>query len=210
MVTMKTLEDGQKKIQQICDLLKKDAVEPAKKEAEAIIDEAKARAQEIITEAENQAKKHLNEAKKAIEQEKSIFQSFMVQAAKQTMESLRQEIEKKFFKSELHRFIIEHTVDPKVIARLIEAVISAIEKEGMSANLSVAIPKAVSPKEVNTYLAENTLNKLKEKSVVIGDFAGGVQIKLHDKEMTIDITDEALVDLLSIYRKGFRDLLFKQ
>lgn len=205
---MKTLQEGQKKIQHICNLLKSEAIEPAKKEAEAIIDGAKAQAQEIIAESEKQAQRNIEEAKKGIEQEKNVFQSFMVQAAKQTMESLRQEIEKKFFNSELHRYIVEHTADPKTIARLTEAVIAAIEKEGISANLSVLIPKSVPPKEVNAFLAENTLNKLKEKSVAIGDFAGGVQVKLNDKQMTIDITDEALVDLLSVYRKGFRELIF--
>ena len=41
---MKSLEDSQKKIQQLCELLKKDAVDPAKKEAGAIIDEAKSKA----------------------------------------------------------------------------------------------------------------------------------------------------------------------
>ena len=95
---MKSLEDGQKKIQQLCELLKKDAVEPAKKEAEAIIEEARIKAQEMIEEAEQQIHKNREEARKAIDQEKNVFQSFMAQSAKQALESLRQEIERKFFK----------------------------------------------------------------------------------------------------------------
>ena len=51
---------------------------------------------------------------------------------------------------------------------------------------------------------------LKERSVVLSDLAGGIQLKLHDKKMTIDLSDEALKELLATYiaRKDFRKLLF--
>ncbi len=207
---MKTLEDSQKKIQQLCELLKKDAVDPARKEAEAILDEAKAKAKEIVSEAEKQARQLHEAARKEIEQERNVFQSFMAQAARQSVEALRQEVEKKFFKSELGQLIRRQSSDPKIISRLIEAVISAIEKEGLSANLSAVIPQAVPAKEVNALLAQNMIDQLQEKSVVLGNFGGGIQVKLHDKEVTLDITDEALVELLNTYRKGFRELVFSQ
>jgi V/A-type H+-transporting ATPase subunit E len=207
---MKTLEEGQKKIQQLCDLLKKDAVEPAKKEAESILEEARIQAQEMISEAEQQIHKLREEARKAIEQDENVFRSFMAQAAKQTLESLRQEIEKKFFKNELHSQISQQASEPKVIAKLLEVVVTAIEKDGISADLSAIVPHSVSVKEVNAFLLDNIIGKLREKSVVLGNFAGGVQVKLHDKQMVLDISDEALVDLLNGYRKGFRDLLFQK
>ncbi len=207
---MKTLEEGQKKIQQLCELLKKDAVEPAKKEAESIIEEARNQAQQMIYDAEQHIHKIREDARKAIEQERNVFQSFMAQAAKQTLESLRQEIEKKFFKSELHHQVSQQTSDPKVIAKLVDVVVAAIEKEGISADLSAIVSKSVSVKEVNTYLVESMVAKLREKSVVLGNFDGGIQVKLHDKQMVLDVSDDALVDLLNNYRKGFRELLFQK
>ena len=76
--------------------------------------------------------------------------------------------------------------------------------------MSAIIPQSVSAKEVNRFLGEGILNRLKEKSVELGEFAGGAQVKLHDKKMTIDITDKSLMELLSGYvRKDFRKLLFK-
>jgi V/A-type H+/Na+-transporting ATPase subunit E len=206
---MKTFEAGSKKIQQICDLLKKDAVEPAKKEAETIIEEAKGKAQQIIENAEKQAANTQKEAKATIEQERNVFQSFMAQAARQTIESLKQAIEKKFFNEELQQLITAQATDPKVIAKLIDVIIKAIEKEGTSADLSVIVPQNVSTKEINGFLGENVLNKLKEHSVILGGFSGGVQVKLHNKKMTIDISDKALIDILSSYRKGFRELFFQ-
>ena len=76
----------------------------------------------------------------------------MAQAAKQSVESLRQEFEKRFFKSQLVQVIRQHSSDPKIIARLIEAVITAIQKDGISANLSAIIPHEVPAKEVNAFL----------------------------------------------------------
>lgn len=206
----KTLEEGSKKIQQICDLLKNDAIEPAKKEAEAIIANAKAKAQEIISNAEKQANKIHSDTKLAIEQERNVYQSSLVQAAKQSVESLRQQFEHKFFNEQLTQLVEKHSADPKVIARLIETIIQALEKEGVAANLSVIIPKQISPKEVNSLLAENILKQIKDHSVELGNFSGGVQVKLQDKKMTLDITNDAIVELLSTYRRGFRELVFQK
>jgi V/A-type H+-transporting ATPase subunit E len=207
---MKTLEESSKKIKDICDKLKAEAIEPAKKEAEAILEEARLRAQQIIEEAEKQAKKTLADAKKAIEQERNVFQSFMAQTAKQTVESLRQQIEKRFFKDELYRLIDKQTADPKLLAKIVEVIINAIKKDGLSADFSAIIPKEIPAKEVNTFLGENTLSQLREKGVVLGDIQGGVQVKLHDKKLMIDLSDDALIDLLNTYRKGFRELLFQR
>src|ERR1700722_9240164 len=174
---MKTLEEGSNKIQQICDALKKDAIEPAKKESERIIEEAQAKAEQLINDAKKQIEKLQQEEKAKIEQERNVFQSFMEQAAKQTLESLRQSIEHQFFNKELQHLIDKETSDPKMIAKMIEAVIKAIDKEGLSADLSAVIPEGISPKEVNACLAENVLHKLKEHSVILGKFSGGAQIK---------------------------------
>jgi V/A-type H+/Na+-transporting ATPase subunit E len=206
---MKTLEEGSNKIQQICDALKKDAIEPAKKESERILEEAQAKAEQLINDAKKQAEKIHKEEKANIEQERNVFQSFMAQAAKQTLESLRQSIEHQFFNKELQHLIEKEASDPKIVAKMIEAIIKAIEKDGLSADLSALAPAGVSPKEVNMYLAENILQKLKEKSVVLGKFSGGVQIKIHDKKLTLDISDDALIDIFSKYRKGFRELFFQ-
>lgn len=206
---MKTFEEGSKKIQQICDLLKKDAIEPAKKEAEALLDEAKIKAQQIIEEAEKQADTIHREMRIKIDQERNVFQSFMAQAAKQTIETLKQAIEQKFFNGELHQLITAQTVDPKVIARITDVIIQSIEKEGIDSDLSVIVPHAVSSKEVNAFLGEHILSKLKEQSVVLGAFSGGVQVKIHGKNMIIDISDKAIAEILGSYRKGFRELFFQ-
>ncbi len=206
----KALEKGEDKIQKICDALKKETLEPAKAEAEKIITEAKARAEQIIRDAHRQSEKHLAEARREVEQERSVFHSSLEQAGKQALEEIRQVIEHSFFSNELQRQVQEKTVDPELIAKIVAAIVNAIEKEGVSKDIAAIIPKAVPAAEVNRLLGEGILKKLKGNGVELGEFAGGAQVKMLDKKMTLDITDRSLFELLSSYvRKDFRKLLFK-
>lgn len=206
---MKSLEKGQDKIQKISDQLRREILEPAHDEAKKIIEEAKKKAAHINAEAEKQAEELIHAGRRAIEQERNVFHSSLQQASKQVLEALRQSIEQNLFNDQLNKVLSQSAVNPRVIADLITAIVKAIEKEGISADLSAAIPKAVSTKEVNELLAEDILKRLKEHSVVLGDFAGGAKVKFVDKNLTIDISDEALKDLISRYvRKDFRKMIF--
>ncbi len=204
---MKTLEQGPDKIQKICEVLKQESVEPAKREAENILAEAKARASEIVKNAEMEAKKLHEETRRAIEQERSVFQSTLKQASKLSVETLKQDIENKIFNHELYDLLQKNTKDPAVITKLIQTIIGAIEKDGLSTDLTALVPKSVTPKEINALLGDQFLQKLKEKSVAIGDFAGGAAVKLNDKKVTFVITDEALMELFAGYAPAFRKLI---
>ncbi len=205
-----TLEKGEDKIQKICDALRRETLEPAKREAEKLIEDARVRAEQIVKEAHEQVEKLLEAARETIEQERNVFHSSLEQAGKQSLEELRQAIEHKLFNDQLQKVLEEQVSDPKVIAKLVTSIIQAIDREGISTELSVIVPESVSAKEVNKLLGDGILQKLETKSVSLGEFVGGAQVKLLDKKMTIDITDGALMELLSSYvRKDFRKLLFR-
>lgn len=209
---MKTLEKAQDKMKQICNVLRDETLEPAKKQAEELVKEARKQADEILAEARNCAKKIVEDARKSIEQERGIFHSSMQQAAKQSLEALRQSIEIKFFNEQLETLIEGGTNSAEVVAKLINTVVKAIEKEGLSADLTAMVPKTILPKDVNTLLLQDVLRVLKEQSVVVGSFSGGARVKLNNKQMSIDITQDALKELLGSYvvRKDFRKLLFAE
>lgn len=53
------------------------------------------------------------------------------------------------------------------------------------------------------------LKLLKEKDIIVQDFAGGVKIKFLDKKFTIDVSSDFLKNLLSNYlREDFREKIF--
>lgn len=206
---MKSLEKSQDKVQKICELLRHKALEPAQIEANAIIEEAKKKAEEIQAEAEKQKEQLLKQAKNQIEQEKNVFHSSLQQASKQTIEFLKQEIENKLFNEELQLLFEKPMADPKVISDLVNTVVASLEKEGIMADLSVVIPRVVSADDIDSLLVEGVRKRLKGKPLEIGSFGGGVQIKLIGKKMTLDLSDQALKELVAGYvRKDFRKLLF--
>lgn len=207
----KALDYGQDKIQKICDILKKDTIEPAKKEAEDVKAQAEREAQEIIERAKEERKKILDSTQKEQEQLKRVFLTSLEQASKQVFELLRQKVQSDFFNLSIAKKVNPKMADPKVITRLIDAIIHSLESEGLAQNLTLLIPKTVSTQEVVELLAPDVLNYLKEENLKVGDFNGGVQVRLNDKELTLEMTDDVLKKLLLDYvRKDFRDFFFKE
>lgn len=206
---MKTLEQGQEKIQKICNELREGTLEPAKKEAERIVSDAHARATELIKEAEKEAEELIKASRVVIEQERNVFNSSLSQGVKQGLEALKQDIEHKLFNDQLNEMVKKGTQNPDVVARLIDCIVKAIEKQGLSADITAIIPKYIPEAEVNLLLTQEILQKLKRHSVAVGSFEGGAQVKLGDKGLTVDISDQAIKELLSRYiRKDFRKFIF--
>lgn len=206
---MKGRETGKDKVKKICDVLRRETLDPAMKEAEQIVRSAKEQAERIVAAGHKEAEKLKDEARQDIERQKNVFQSSLNQACKQAIESLKQSIEEKLFNQQLGRMITSHTQDPKVLAQLIGAVVKGIEKEGIEVVLSVYVPANVPARSVNLLLSHEILDKLKEKGVLIGPLTGGIEVKLHKENVTIDISDTALKELVANYiRKDFREMIF--
>jgi len=206
---MKGLETGKDKVKKICDLLKRETLEPAQIEAQEILETARLRSEEIIAEAHRKAEALHQVAHQEIQQQKAVFQASLSQACRQTLDSLKEKIEQKLFNPELSSLFGKPLQDPIIGAKLIEVVVQALEKEGIDANLSASISSAVSAREVNSALTSKILDRLKEKGVLLSSIGGGVEVKINDQNMTIDLSDTAFKELVANYiRKDFRDLIF--
>lgn len=206
---MKTLEKGQDTIKRICDELKSETIEPAKKEAQAIITAAEAQAEQILIEARKQAKKYLEEARNAVEQERNVFNSALEQASKQSVEALKQTIEKSLFNENIDAQLKIETSSPKIVAQLVTAIVSDLAKEGLSKDFTLSIPKKCTAEQIAKELTAETLEKLKSHPIAIGNFNGGVEVKLHDKKLTLAITEKEIAEYLKQYvRKDFRKFIF--
>ncbi len=206
---MKGTETGKDKVKKICDILRRETLEPAQREAEDVIQSANESAAKIVMDARREAELVLEDARQEIQRQKNVFQSSLHQACKQALESLKQTIEAQLLNKELGRLISAKTQDPKVLAHLIEAVIQALQERGIEADLSVYIPAKVPARAVNELLAAELLHKLREKSVLIGTIVGGIEVKLHHDNITIDISDATLRELVASYiRKDFREMIF--
>ncbi|MBJ7449884.1 MAG: V-type ATP synthase subunit E [Parachlamydiales bacterium] len=206
---MKELEKGKDKIQKICDILRQDTLEPAKNEAKKIIEAAEKQAEKIIHEASQEAQRLSKDSHVALEKDRQAFSLALGLAAKQAIGSLRQDIEQKLFDGQMHQLVVDGSTNPQLIADLITAIVKAIEKEGLSADLNALIPKTVKPEAVMAVLSTEIVKKLRNQTVEVGTFQGGVQLKLEDKKMTIDLSNKAIEELLANHlRKEFRQYAF--
>jgi len=208
---MKGLETGKDKVKKICDVLKRETLEPAKHEADEIVASARRSADEILADAHKEAKRMVEDAFAEIEKQKSIFQASLGQACRQTLDALKEKIEQKLFNPELSKLVAKPMQDPKLMAQLINAIIHALEKEGTKSDLSVVVSSAISAKAINELLASEVIQRLKEKGVLMSSLGGGIEVKLVNNNMTIDLSDEAIKELVATYiRKDFREYLFRK
>lgn len=205
---MEDLETGKDKIRQICDLLRRDTLEPAKEEGSKIVEEAQEQAVKILSDAKIQAEALIREARAQIEKERNVFQSSLTQASKQSIDALKSEIENNLFSAELKKVIGQTLAQPEIIAKLISTFIKVIERDGLSADFSAIIPSQISVNDLNRFLLEEDMQKIKD-GITLNGFSGGVKLKLKDKNITIDMSDKAVVELLETYlRKDFRKWIF--
>lgn len=206
---MKEVDTGSEKVKKICDVLRRDTLEPAKQEAEAITTRAKAEAAQIIQKAQSEAEKIKTQANLEIEKERKIFTTSLQQASKQMLEALKNEIEASLFDVELSKLLNRPLGQKNIVVDLVKAVVIALEKDGIDADLDVFVPSSVSKQEINEVLLHQIGERLRSTSVLIGSMEGGVELKLKKENITIDITDEALREWVSRYvRPDFRKVLF--
>lgn len=208
---MSDLETGKEKLKKICEVLRNEALEPAKDEADKLVEEAKAESKRIIEEAKREAKRIVALAETEVQRKNKLFESSLSSSAKQALLALRQEIEKRLFNDELVEWVDKETLSEETSAKFINAIVEAIRKEGLSTDLSVFVASSLKAEKVNALLAKEVLEKLKEKSVVLSALGSGIQVKLHDRKITLDLSDRALAELLSKFlRKDFQTHLFAQ
>lgn len=207
---MKNLGKGKDRVQEICDVIRLETLEPAEREAHRIIAEGERAKQTLIAEGKEQKELLIAEGRAAVEQEKNVFRSSLNQAMKLALEELKQRIEEELFQKELQNVTQQLVNTPSVVARLADALVDAIERSGLKANLSLEIAQQIDPEELSHLLAKKTLQRLGEGSIVIGaPGQGGVTLALHEQKMAVSITGNDLKKMLAEHiHKDFRALVF--
>jgi V/A-type H+-transporting ATPase subunit E len=197
------------KIQKICDILRDETINPAKSQANEIIEKAHIEASKIVKNARKEAESLEQRALEEIAEKKRVFEASLSLACRQGIEKLKQLIEQKLFSDNLSDLLQKATSKDSVISELINNIIEGIHKEGIDLDLRAYIPKKVSARRINELLLTKIKDNLVENTVQIGDFNGGARVQLMDMKITLDISDEAINLLVADYiHSDFRDLFF--
>lgn len=206
---MTDLEQADQRIQVICDKIRSETLNPAKEEAQEIVERAKKEAEQIREKARLEAEKIQNDMRHAMQEERQIFQSSLQQAGKQALDLLKQKIEQSLFNPALDEWVEEQLGSATSCAKLIDVLVEAIQKDGLQTEISVKIPQKFTADEINALLVQKILHSLANKSVELSDLKGGVQVRVAGKKMTLDFSLETLEEIIrSFIRKDFRKVFF--
>jgi V/A-type H+-transporting ATPase subunit E len=205
---MKVADSGKDKIQKICNTLRNETLAPAKQEAKEIVENAHLHAEQIIEDAKRKAHEMFQSLEKEMEEKRRVFQASMNLACRQAIEDLKQKIESQLFSPQLNQIVKTEMKDPHVISKLLTAFVSYIEKNGIDGDISVIIPKDIDPRSVSSLLSSKVMEKLKDP-IEMGQFDGGLLIKLKGEKITVDVTDSVVRELIGSYiRRDLRELVF--
>ncbi len=203
------LEKAHQRVQAICEKIRTETLDPAKAEALEIIEHAKKDAEKIKAHARHEAEKHLHDLKKKLEEERRIFTSSLHQAAEQSIETLKQKIENALFNPSLDKWLSAQISTSENGSKLVEAIVRALDRDGIKANLQLKIAHTMSAEEILAKVATEIADRLKKGSVAVADFQGGVQVHLEGKHVTIDLSEKVLKELVTTFiRKDFRKFFF--
>lgn len=206
---MDLVGEEQSKIQKICEEIRKNTIEPALKEAAEIEMHAKKNAEQILVEA-NEKKQHMLEmAQKEIEEKQKIFENALQLAKQRVMENIKQTIEEALFSKQFMQILQQHTSKKEVVAQIISALLHIVETQELQ-HFTVFVPEQSDVQQLAAQVGRGFMDQLQKKIIPLEGLTGGAKLKIEDKSLVIDLSDEAIEQLLAKFvRKEFRKILFK-
>lgn len=185
-------------LQELIEQIKKDGVEAAEAQAEAILLSAKEEAEKIISDAKIQADKMLSEAKNENEKTVKSSEDAIRQAGRNLLISFRESVAR-----ELKAIVSDNVNAVYSSDELAKLIVSAVEcqtKNPDADDISVVMNAADLKKLENVILAELKSKMLKGVTLKANDnFDGGFRISANNGGAYYDYSAEAVTDMLSNY-----------
>ena len=202
------LESGTEKVKEICKIIKEETLQPAKDEAQQIVNEAHAEADLIIKKASEDADDILKSLKKELEKTQNVSNASIELAIKQGVAKLKQ-LSTSLFTDELQKMAFETMTKDDVMVKVVDSLVNAIQKDGTDINVRLVLAKNTDKDDFIKKLAVRVREKLEKEPIAFGDQAAGVVVKVIDKKIAFEITDKAIVQLLSTHlSEELREKLF--
>ena len=185
-------------LKELIDQIKKDGVEAAESEAQAILKAANDEAEKIIFSAKAEAERILQEAKKENERMTKSSEDAIRQAGRNLLISFRESVTR-----ELKAIVGENVTvaySSEAFAELIISIVESWAKKPDAEDIAVIL----NTQDLNK-LEKTLLSALKEKMLkgitlkANDNFDGGFRIAVNNGSAYYDYSAEAVVDMLSNY-----------
>ena len=185
-------------LKELIDQIKKDGVESAQKEAEAILEAAKAEADKIISNAQSQADKFLENAKAENERMVKSSEDAIRQAGRNLLISFRESVLREV--NLILNSNVESVYSSEKLAQIIISVIEGWTSKPEAENISVILNSDKLKEIEDIVLAAVKEKMIKGVTLKANDnFDGGFRISVNDGAAYYDYSAEAVVDMLSGY-----------
>ena len=83
-----------------------------------------------------------------------------------------------------------------ILHECIKSVFEALAKHGLQGDAQVILSKHFSKEQVAQMMTQIGLEHLQDKVHGKGDFISGIQIKIENENLTLDLTDETVTQLI--------------
>ncbi len=197
-------------VEDLIDRLKTDGVTQGRLEAEAIVADAKRQAMAILDQARHEADQVLEEAKKEAERVRQTSQQALQLAARDSMLKLRESFQLQF-ENRLQKLVTAELAAPGTLKQLILEVAGKASPSRDGAAIELLLPAdSQTADPLLTYVSGLTGEMLRE-GVTFGvgeDVAAGIRVRLVDRDVEIDLSDQALSDFLARFLvPRFREIM---
>ncbi|PCI78267.1 hypothetical protein COB21_01160 [Candidatus Aerophobetes bacterium] len=196
------------KVEKICETLTKETLEPAKKKAREIIKNAEREAEELLENARRQSEGAFEEAKKKMIQERRAQETSLKLAVRKSIDKLKYSIEEEIFSKAIDSSVNAALQGPGLVVKIIESMVRAVDKEGIDGDLQLILSQSGLQSDLAKHIQTTIWDRLQKSGVVLGQIKGGAQLKIIEKNLTLDMSQEAIVGLLSSFvRDEVRSLI---
>lgn len=187
-------------LQSLLERIQSEGVKKADDKKEEILAEAKAQAQEIIAKATAEADALRKSAEEDAAKSEVRAKSAIQQASRDILLALKSDLQKRL--ESVVKGCIGEAMTPVAMKKYIDDMVSAYKANG--ANVDAGVEVLLNQKdaeEMARLLKGGLLNKLKNtpEISISKDFAAGLQIGFKGDDVFLDLSDEALTDLVCAY-----------
>lgn len=198
-------------VQALIERLRQEGVDAGRSEAEKLVEEAESRAKWIVSQAQEEADRLLTKARETVEREKTAADEALQVAARDALLGIKSQLTQRFT-GEVRRLVSDEMKNEELLQKMIlEIVGRGREAIDETAEAEVLLPRdAVGLEDLRRNMDELQEGPLTQfvsalateqvrSGVTFGaaeDKEGGIRIYLKDSELTLDMTDTAVANIL--------------
>ncbi|MEB3263576.1 MAG: hypothetical protein VKJ66_04305 [Synechococcus sp.] len=203
--------------------LRQEGVDAGRAEAERLVSEARAQAEALVKEAEARASKLVDEAHHTADGLRQAGQQALELAFRDTVIALRSQLSQSFA-GEVQRLVQEEEQKQELLERMVLEVVGRVRPTVDAAQqVEVLLPRQVAGLEELSRNPEELENGILTRFVRLvsrqmlregvefglsGDNGAGLRLKLVDRDIVLDLTDQAVAAvILAHLQPRFRALL---